>query len=169
MKKNYLKSMIKMTIITVWIISTFSLLSCGNSSSRMTSLDKKYDKLARQAAEKLLQSEASDYTWTTVDTGDVVYLYTAKNAEGDQFQVHYLAKFDVADEPEDEWVELTISLSGKSGSVTNVSVSYWNVDTYEACFDEKGYYLGFDWSSDGWYNVNLTDEDFEVAKKRNGR
>lgn len=168
---RYTKKKIAIWIITILLV----VLAAGiaafvffNSSPEMTSLDKKYAKLTNKAAKELLQAEVSDYTWTTVETGDLVYLYTAKNSKEDQFQVHYLAKFDAADEPEDEWLELTISLSGKTDSVIDASASYWNVNTYESSFDENNHFRGFkcSWGAGGdWYNVNLSDDEFEAAKQ----
>lgn len=170
LKKKTTKGIIVLILVITICLTILLFSASAGSSEGMTALDRKYDKLANKAAMELLQSEVSDYTWTTVETGDLVYLYTAKNSKEDQFQVHYLAKFDAADEPEDEWVELTISISGKTGSVTDVSTCYWNVDTYESRFDENNHFRGFSWSSGAggdWYNINLADDDFEAAKQKN--
>lgn len=167
-KKKTIIGLLVLLLVTTVILAILLLSASVNSSEGMTELDKKYDKLANKAAIELLQSEVSDYTWTTVETGDLVYLYTAKNSNEDQFQVHYLAKFDAADEPEDEWVELTISLSGKTNSVTGASACYWSVTTYESSFDENNQFSGFkcSWGAGGdWYNVNLADDEFEAAKQ----
>ena len=169
MKKNVKHYRMTITVILVAICITLFLSACGSKSGTMTSLDKKYDKLANKAAMELLENEVSDVTWTTVETGDLVYLYTAKNDDGDQFQVHYLAEFDAEDNPVDEWVELIITLSGKTDSILEASAAYWDVDTYEAYFDENNNFTGFNWSSWGWYNINLSDEEFEAAKQENSK
>lgn len=157
------------TVVLMAICIALLLSACGSASDEMSSLDKKYHKLAEKAATELLESEVSDYTWTTVETGEMVYLYSAKNSDADQIQVHYLAKFDAEDTPEDEWMELIVTLSAKSNSVMEASTVYWDVDTYEAFFDENNIFMGFNWSSQGWYNINLSDDEFEAAKQKNSK
>ena len=164
------KNITKRTLIFVVVISVIlTMLFLLTSDGGMSSLDKKYDKIANKAAIELLQSEVSDRYWTTVETGDLVYLYTAKNAREDKFQVHYLAKFDEVDEPEDEWVELIISIDGNSDHIVDTLAVYWDADMYNAYFDKNDHYMvkfKSSYSAKGsWYNVNLSDTEFEEAKK----
>lgn len=169
MRYNLRSRLRKLTILAVAILMLNLLSACSARSAKMSHLDKHYDQLANKAASTLLQSEAEGYTWTTVETGDLQYLHSAKNASNDRIQVHYLAKFDAADEPEAEWTELIISLDGKTETVTDTAVNYWTAEQYAVCFGEKYNYNGFIWSMEhgreGWFNVNLTDEEYAAAKE----
>lgn len=110
---------------------TFSSASCSNSTSN------KYDKAAKEAAETVLKNEVADYTWTTVEVGDLSYRYTAFNEELDKYRVYYWTSFNPEDEPEDEFIEIKVELTGKELLVADAECSFFSADIYEHEKDSK--------------------------------
>ncbi len=150
----------KKKIITICIIgSIIGLTGCTTSTnSNMTKLDKKFDSYAHKAAKTQAEQEVADYTWTTVELGEPEYAYTLYNETSNNYKVTYYAKFDEADEAADQWLELTVLLTGENKLVDNVSVSYMDARTYEAV---KKYSPSGTESNGIWYNINLTNEQKE--------
>lgn len=133
----------------------------------MTKSDKEYNGYAIDAAEEFLNQEADSFNTVKVETGKLEYEYTLYNETLDVYEVSYIAKFDADNVVEDEWIEIYVTLTGKTKSVESVDCSYWNVATYE-----ESYGAGCDARSNSeegiWYNINLSEEEINQVKEKLG-
>lgn len=146
----------KRKVFLMIILVIIFVCGCSNSNNSLTKIDKEFNEYANEAAEKFLKNEADECTWTNVKTGKLEYRYTFYNEELNIYEVGYLAKFDEEDEPEDQWIEITVILTGNTKSVKDVSCSYWDATYYE-----KAYNLSYGSRSDKdgeWKNINLLEE-----------
>lgn len=112
-------------------LSALLLAGCGSKGENLSGLDKEFERVSRKAAETVLKNEADDYTWTSVETGELEYKYTVYNEAKDVYKAFYLAKFDAEDEPEDEWLGISVIITSKTKSVKDTECCYYNATTYE--------------------------------------
>lgn len=110
-----------------------------------------YDKAAQDSARNVLEDEVENYTWTNVKTGELEYKCTLFNESLGKYRVYYFAKFDIADESEDSFLEIVVELIGEELLVSDTSCIYWSAEDYEL---EKERMWGTIEDKDGkWVNV----------------
>lgn len=155
----------KKKIYLIIALFLFALVSgCSNSSSStMTKLDREFNQYALDAAEELLKKEANSLSTVNVETGELEYQYTLHNETQDLYEVYYLAKYDADNVIEDEWIEICVTITGKTKSVKDVDCCYWDVDDYESSY-------GMPCSAvltggELWYNVNSSAEEIKQLKE----
>ena len=81
------------------------------------------------------------------------------------YKVNYITEFNEEDNPEDEWIEISVFLTENTKSVEDVECCYWNATTYEVSYGRK--YVTSDDDDGTWYNINLTKDEIEKLKEEN--
>lgn len=154
--------------IMFMISGIFMLVMNGCSStgsSNLSKMDKDLDKNAKPAAEKYLKAKVEECSeWTTVKTGALEYRYALYNEKSNCYKVVYYAKFDEEDEPEDQWMEVDVELTGEKMLASDVNGAYMDANSYE----HFNSYIPQSSTDDHkiWYNVNLTQEEKEILKNK---
>lgn len=149
----------------VIFLSALTMFGCSNSNDSMTKLDKEYDGYAKEAAEKFLNNEIDSYSWENVTSGDLEYEYTLYNEELNAYKVKYITEFNKENSPEDEWIEISVFLTGNTKSVEDVECSYWDAIAYEVSYGRK--YVTSEDDDGTWYNINLTEDEIKKLKEEN--
>ena len=145
----------KCKVLLVISLIIIFVCGCSNSNNSMTKMDKEFNGYANEAAEKFLKEEADEYTWTNVKTGELEYRYTFYNEELNMYEVGYLAEFNEEDNPEEQWIEIRVTLTGDTKSVEEVSCTYWDAANYELNYNLS---YGSRSDKDGeWKNINLLE------------
>ena len=149
----------------VIFLSALTMFGCSNSNDSMTKLDKEYDGYAKEAAEKFLNNEIDSYSWENVTSGELEYEYTLYNEELNMYKVNYITEFNEEDNPENEWIEISVFLTENTKSVGDVECCYWNAIAYETNYGRK--YVTSEDDDGTWYNINLTKGEIEKLKEEN--
>lgn len=144
----------KVFLMIIFVI--IFVCGCSDSNNSMTKIDKEFNEYANEAAEKFLKNEADENTWTNVKTGELEYRYTFYNEELNIYEVGYLAKFDEEDNPENQWIEIRVILTGNTKSVEGVSCVYWDATSYEMNYASS--YSGRTDKDGEWKEINLLKE-----------
>lgn len=142
------------------ILMFIFVCGCSNSNNSMTKIDNEFNEYANEAAEKFLKKEADEYTWTNIKTGKLEYRYTFYNEELNIYEVGYLAEFNEEDNPEDQWIEIQVTLTGDTKSVEDVSCVYWDAASYEMNYNLS--YSGRTDKDGEWKEINLLEKEERV-------